>query len=157
MSAASTPAPLPHGVSGADPRTPARLIPRLGARAVDFAIGPGLVLFPPWALMLFSADARMGLLPLACLLLCDVAALAIWGFQIIRLLKTGQTLGKKWFGVKIVRATPGPLGLANHFVRGMAVNAIPWLCLPFLSLRADRRGFHDLAANTIVIEVGAPS
>jgi uncharacterized RDD family membrane protein YckC len=113
----------------------------------------GLIFIPPWALMLLSPEARQASLPLVILGVCDLAAVALWSFQTYRLLKTGQTLGKKWFGLKVVRVAPGPMGLRNHFVRGVMVNLFSWMGAPFLFLRADRRGLHDLVADTLVIEV----
>jgi uncharacterized RDD family membrane protein YckC len=63
---------------------------------------------------------------------------------------TGQTLGKKFAGVKVVRLDGGPVSFGSHLLRGL-VWAIAGLISIFFIFRQDRRCLHDLAGETKVI------
>jgi len=68
----------------------------------------------------------------------------------------GQTFGKHMMGIKVVGATPGPIGLGKAFIRyiGRILNSI--VCgIPIGYLwplfDAENRGWHDMIADTRVV------
>jgi len=69
---------------------------------------------------------------------------------------TGQTLGKKLFGVRVLKTDGSPVGLGIAFLRwaGYLVSGIPFF-LGFLWVIIDpkRQGWHDKIAGTIVVNV----
>ena len=77
---------------------------RLGARLLD-----GLVEFAP----VFTCAAIAGLATMnmprgngTAVLIVGIGYLCffgLWIYQVVRLVRTGQTLGKKWLGIKVVR------------------------------------------------------
>lgn len=95
------------------------------------------------------------------LVLCVVAMLAFFVYQLVLLYRHGQTVGKKIVGIRIVRpdgsraSFPRLLGL-RYIVPGL-IGAIPLLG-PFFSLAnvlfifgEERRCLHDRIADTIVV------
>lgn len=105
------------------------------------------------AIMLFGAEEvaneAWGYSDLAVLVLTAGVTIFLWVNW------GGRTPGKKLLGLKVVRY-PGFEGLEyGHAVlryAGYLVSALP-LCLGFLMIafRADKRGLHDLIAQTCVI------
>lgn len=69
---------------------------------------------------------------------------------------TGQTLGKKMFGIRVLKEDGSPAGLGTAFLRwvGYLIAGIPFF-LGFLWVIIDRKrqGWHDKIAGTIVINV----
>ncbi len=98
-------------------------------------------------------------LPLIILLL-PVLVLTI--VQVTLLCKHGQSLGKRWMRVRIVRTDGSPVGfvhaiLLRSFVIQLigcipVVGGLVGLVDPLLIFREDRRCLHDLIADTIVVE-----
>jgi uncharacterized RDD family membrane protein YckC len=89
-------------------------------------------------------------------------ALGIAIYQIYLLSTRGQTLGKKWMGIKIVKldgSNPGFVGavLLRAFVNGL-IGAIPYLGMVYslvdilMIFREDRRCVHDMIAGTRVVK-----
>ncbi|HKX14359.1 MAG TPA: RDD family protein [Propionibacteriaceae bacterium] len=62
----------------------------------------------------------------------------------------GGSLGQLLCRIAVVRLDAQPLGLPRALLRAFLVS----LALPALIISADRRGLHDLAAGTIVINRG---
>lgn len=98
-------------------------------------------------------------LPLLILLL-PVLVLTI--VQVTLLCRHGQTLGKRWMSVRIVRTDGSSVGfvhaiLLRSFVIQL-IGAIPMvgglvsLVDPLLIFREDRRCLHDLIADTMVVD-----
>ncbi|HEY7139656.1 MAG TPA: RDD family protein [Methylomirabilota bacterium] len=68
----------------------------------------------------------------------------------------GQTLGKRFLGVRVTDEGGGPLGYLRALGRCVAtvVAAMPFgIGLAVAGLRRDRRGLHDLLAGTRVVRV----
>ena len=63
---------------------------------------------------------------------------------------TGQTLGKKWLGIKVVSTSGRPLTFGSHFVRGLVFGLLGIISAVFI-FRADRRCLHDMAGETKVV------
>jgi uncharacterized RDD family membrane protein YckC len=92
------------------------------------------------------------------------ATFALQLFQIYLVSTRGQTLGKRFFGIRIVRASDGSNpGFARAWLLRALVPGIIGL-LPMIGsvftivnycfiFRADRRCLHDLLADTRVVKV----
>jgi len=78
-------------------------------------------------------------------------------FPAFELLRRGQTPGKRWQGIRVVRTSGQPAGLAPVVVRNL-IRIVEVMLLPFVALiamvvtpRSQRLG--DLAAGTMVVRV----
>ncbi len=88
-----------------------------------------------------------------------VLGLLIWNLMMLH--RTGQTIGKRVMGVRIVRADGSRAGLGRIFLLRMLVpglaSAIPYigaifaLANPLWIFGDQRRCLHDLIADTIVV------
>ncbi|MDB4979120.1 MAG: hypothetical protein JWM56_1306 [Candidatus Peribacteria bacterium] len=83
-------------------------------------------------------------------------------YQVYLLSSAGQTLGKKWMNIKIVREDTGLNGgfYTNVFLRAI-VNGLLSV-IPFYKLvdmlcifREDHRCIHDMIAGTVVVNVAS--
>jgi uncharacterized RDD family membrane protein YckC len=67
----------------------------------------------------------------------------------------GQTYGKKWLGIKVVRIDGKPLTYWGVFLREVLGKFASTLILGIgffmAAFRKDKRALHDLAAKTIVV------
>ena len=96
-------------------------------------------------------------------ILCGVAYLALVAFQAYLIATTGQSIGKRWFKIRIVRLD----GSRINFITGVLLRQwlfalfqyIPWvgsaavLLDPLFIFRTDRRCIHDFVAGTKVIQL----
>jgi uncharacterized RDD family membrane protein YckC len=88
--------------------------------------------------------------------------LTIW--NIVLLTTRGQTLGKKWLGIRIVTFPDGQnpgfvkAFLLRSFVNGIIAQVVPFYGIidPCFIFREDNRCVHDLLADTTVIEGQPP-
>ncbi|MFF4303803.1 RDD family protein [Streptomyces sp. NPDC001601] len=117
---------------------------RFGGTIVD-----GLVFLVPYILVLFSSKAAV---------LGIIGGLAIIGIAIWQLImegRTGQTIGKKALGIRLVKeATGQPIGVGMAFVRRIAHFLDSLACyLGWLwpAWDAKRQTFADKVCGTIVI------
>ena len=152
--------PPPTGTPVSDPgvNTLASVGRRLGARFLD-----GVVLLPVWVALLaaFGTDFSGGLadIPqgaLSCFWLVAVA------YEIGMIARGGQTVGKRWLGIKVVDAVTGAvpnLDQAGRRAAPVLVQIIPvigalgpLLYAPAL-WRPRRQGLHDRLAATVVVNV----
>jgi uncharacterized RDD family membrane protein YckC len=155
----------------ADSLQPAARLARFWATLLD-----GLVYIAPLALLIVAAVAvgaagkRSGGKPfdglvIALLVVAGLAFLGVLAFQAYRLATTGQTLGKKWLGIRIVKMDGSPV---NFSTAVMLRGVLPWLLggVPYLGVvfslvnhlfifRDDRRCIHDLIAGTRVVDAPA--
>ncbi|MEW1779124.1 RDD family protein [Streptomyces sp. NPDC086777] len=117
---------------------------RFGGTIVD-----GLVFLVPYILVLFSSKAAV---------LGIIGGLAILGIAIWQLImegRTGQTIGKKALGIRLVKeATGQPIGVGMAFVRRIAHILDSLACyLGWLwpAWDSKRQTFADKVCGTIVI------
>ena len=61
---------------------------------------------------------------------------------------TGFTIGKRLFGVRVVRLDGGPVGLW-----ALTRTVLLMLVIPAIMMDRDLRGFHDKAAGTAVVRI----
>jgi uncharacterized RDD family membrane protein YckC len=87
---------------------------------------------------------------------------AVLGYQCYLLSTRGQTLGKKWLGIKILKLDGSPPGFPAAVALRVLVNGLIGL-IPvvggiyvlvdtLLIFRDDRRCIHDLIAGTRVVK-----
>ena len=92
-----------------------------------------------------------------------LALLGLFVYQTYLLSTTGQTLGKKWLDVRIVKLDGQPVTFGSAFVLRSLVpllfRAVPYLGMlfffvdSFFIFREDRRCIHDFLAGTTVVDV----
>lgn len=140
---------------------------RLGAALLDSFIGtlfiaPGLVMLI-MAGVFTTPDSPNPALLLAGAVTTGGAMLLLLGIQIYLLVTRGQTLGKKFLGIKIVsfedESNPGfvKVFLLRMLVNGL-IGAVPFVGIFYsladilLIFREDRRCIHDLIAGTKVVK-----
>jgi uncharacterized RDD family membrane protein YckC len=102
-----------------------------------------------------------GALGIAMLVVTASWLVGITGYQLYLLTTTGQTLGKRWFGVRVVRVDGQPLTFGGVVVMRAALplllSVIPGLGGVFsladalFVFRDDARCIHDLMAGTKVV------
>ncbi|MBK8037022.1 MAG: RDD family protein [Verrucomicrobiaceae bacterium] len=106
----------------------------------------------------FPAGAIVGFV------LAGLAFLGLTVWNIVLLTTRGQTLGKKWLGIRIVTFPDGQKpGFVKGFLMRSFVNGIIGQVVPFYGIidpcfifREDNRCVHDLLADTTVIEGQPP-
>jgi uncharacterized RDD family membrane protein YckC len=127
---------------------------RLGASLLD---GLAMAVVPAIAVLVDASDnAPSG----AGVGLAVLWVVAVSLYQMIRLVRTGQTLGKMWMGIKIVKLDDGPVTFGSAvLLRGVVGQGLLGI-IPFYGLldalfifRGDRRCLHDLVAGTKVVQV----
>lgn len=97
----------------------------------------------------------------AALVVASVLTLALFVYQLWLLHRSGQTLGKKLLGIKIVRSDGSRAGLGRiiglRYLVPTLIGMIPyvgWLFSiidPLFIFAEDRRCLHDRIADTIVV------
>src|SRR5260221_3675834 len=91
-----------------------------------------------------------------------VAFIFYWGYYIFfEMLWNGQTPGKRWTGLRVIRADGTPITLSESLIRNLAriVDLLPFaygvgIITMFIDKQSRRLG--DLAAGTLVIHERAP-
>jgi uncharacterized RDD family membrane protein YckC len=75
---------------------------------------------------------------------------ALFAFEVIFLTAiSGLTVGKRLFGIRVIRTDGSRPGFGWAFVRTLLL----FFLLPPLLYDRDRRGLHDRAADTIVVRM----
>lgn len=141
------------------PRALAGRAERLGAVIVDNLM-VSVLLFPGYMLLLEAAPRWAHVIaPVAWV--ATPLALVLVGINIFLLVRDGQTVAKRWFDIRIVRADGTRCAatrlLGMRYVLPMLIGALP--CIgPLFSLvdaltifRDERRCLHDDMADTIVV------
>ena len=140
---------------------------RLGAALLDSIIGTMFVA-PGMAMLIMAGvfatpDSPNPALMLAGFVTIGAAMVVLLGIQIYLLVTRGQTLGKKFLGIKIVcfedDSNPGfvKVFLLRMLVNGL-IGAVPFIGLLYsltdilFIFREDRRCIHDLIAGTKVVK-----
>ncbi|HEY3475334.1 MAG TPA: RDD family protein, partial [Anaerolineales bacterium] len=91
-----------------------------------------------------------------------VAAIFYWGYYIFfEMLWNGQSPGKRWVGLRVIRADGTPITLSESLIRNLArlVDFLPaaygiGVVTMFIDRQSRRLG--DLAAGTLVVQDRAP-
>ena len=120
---------------------------------------PAVVLFAVAGYSLRGTSTREMNLPVMAIGALYILGLA--AYQIYLLSTTGQSLGKRWMKIRIVRMDGSAPGFVHAFLLRSIVSALPRL-IPIAGnvfslvdalfiFRADRRCIHDLIANTRVV------
>lgn len=139
------------------PRERASRSARLGATLLD-QLAFVLALVP----VFFMVEAGVGGGNLApWLIAISATLLGLLGVN-LRLMRSGQTIGKRMLGIRVIRSNGEPLTQARYvLVRVLAVGLlaqVPFLGTlfalldPLFIFRDDQRCIHDLIADTIVVQ-----
>ena len=132
---------------------------RLGAFLLDALIGLILVYLPLIMGGLFDnwgTDTAPRISPIAGLLALIGVVVWIW-FTVLYVARNGQTIAKKWLGIKVVRSDGSKASLGRIFWLRNVVNALVGI-IPFYFLidhlvifSDSRQCVHDKIADTIVV------
>jgi uncharacterized RDD family membrane protein YckC len=132
---------------------------RLGAALLDGLIAVGLVYVPLIMGGLFSGwgtGVPPHISPIAGLLAFAGAVVWIW-FTILYVARNGQTIAKKWLGIKVVRSDGSKASLGRIFWLRNVVNGLLGI-IPLYGLidalvifSDSRQCIHDKIADTIVV------
>lgn len=133
---------------------------RLGAAIVDGLILGALVGLPAGiGMAIGAARSSDGTphFPAVAFLLCFIGFVVWAWFTILYVSRNGQTIAKKWLGIKVVRTDGSPASLGRifwlrNFVNGL-LGVIPfysWID-PLLIFSDARQCIHDKIADTIVV------
>lgn len=168
--------PNPYAAPAADVNSGV-LVPaadgRPATRAARFfaSVLDGLLYFGTWLLIVVGFVVTVGgkdrsrgdWVGVAMIVAGILAFLVLLVFQIYRVSTTGQTLGKKWLDIRIVKIDGQPVTFGTAFVLRSLVpgllQAVPYLGTAFglvdvlFIFREDRRCIHDLIAGTRVVDV----
>jgi uncharacterized RDD family membrane protein YckC len=143
--------PASPAVNASAPATPAALGARIVARILD-----ELIIIAPFvagtlaggAIAVVQNDVTAAALAPLCAGVLGLAGLMV--YQVLLLVRTGQTLGKKWLRIKVVRLDGGQVSFGAHVLRGLVLGLLgPFTAV--LLFRGERRCVHDLAAETKVV------
>lgn len=134
----------------------------LGTRAVVYILDA-----LPLSLLGAAVAVSTGRVDTTVLLVISIAAAVIslawavflwWGYA-----TRGQSPAAKWLHIRVLRLQDGrPLGWGAYFLRelvwcGSFVVPIVWIVLAVMMLvEPRRRGWHDLAAKSVVVRAGVP-
>jgi len=138
---------------------------RLGAALLDFLVVMVAVVLPVIlgaTMMDTKANVSGGEFPsvaVGCFILAGLAGFGLLIYNIVLLATRGQTIAKKWLGIRIVTHPDGQnpgfvkAFLLRSFVNGLISQVVPFYpivdaCFIF---REDQRCLHDLIADTVVI------
>jgi len=132
---------------------------RLGAALLDGLIMGVLVVLPlaiGFAVAGTNADGTPRFPGVA--LLLGLIGFIVWvWFTILYVARNGQTIAKKWLGIKVVRSDGSPASLGRIFWLRNFVNALlgvipfySWID-PLLIFSDSRQCVHDKIADTIVV------
>lgn len=145
-----------------------RLKARLADYALVFVVGVGGAVIIP----LVARDPSLRLLVHAVIAIIFIGIVGLMGTQLYLLAACGQTIGKRWMGIRIARVDTGKNGgfTTNILKRGLGLFLVAggvrliskdlWgvfgLVNVLLIFREDRRCLHDMIAGSIVVKAGAP-
>ena len=132
---------------------------RLGAALLDGIVGALFIGIPFGIGMAFSVSPSDGTskFPGVAILLCLIGA-GVWAWlNILYVSRNGQSVAKKWLGIKVVRtdgskASLGRIFWLRNFVNGL-LGVIPFYSwIDSLLIFSDsRQCVHDKIADTIVV------
>ena len=134
---------------------------RLGAALLDALVGMFVVGLPVVCgiAMIDHKKDSVSTGSVICFVLAALGFLALLIYNIVLLSTQGQTLAKKWLGIRIVTHPDGQKpGFVKAFLLRSFVNGIIAQVVPFYPIvdacfifREDQRCLHDMIADTTVI------
>lgn len=148
-------------VSRVQEEEPAERGDRFVANLVD-----QLIVFVPWLgasvleALLAGGDFERGIRSGSLALLGFLASLGLAGYQLFLASRSGQTIGKRWRRIRVVRTDGSRASLGRILVlRNLIPGGLSSLCGLFglvdalLIFGEERRCLHDILADTKVIKV----
>jgi uncharacterized RDD family membrane protein YckC len=141
--------------------------PVLGSRALRLAavivdnLMVSVLLLPGYLLLLEEVPADWSVMLVPAAWVGTPLGVLLVGTNIFLLVRDGQTLAKRWFGLRVVRADGTRCGAARllglRYVLPAVIGAIPCVGALFslidalMIFREERRCIHDDMADTIVV------
>jgi uncharacterized RDD family membrane protein YckC len=129
---------------------------RLGAALLDGLILSVLVILPLVVGVMMSYYSNRGA-GIAWLFFIVGTVVYAW-FNILYVVRNGQSIAKKWLGIKVVRSDGSPASLGRIFwlrnvVNQVLANLVPFYGFvdPLLIFSDSRQCVHDKIADTIVV------
>lgn len=116
----------------------ARFRSRLGAHILDI-----LLMIPLIGLMIAIGAGNQS----TAILLIPFQGLLLCAYTFYFHAKSGQTLGKRWLGIKVVTLEGGPIGYAGSFRRNliMLCESLPWIAATMIAaLHVSEEQFSTL-------------
>ena len=135
---------------------------RLGAQLLNgLTLVPGVILAGVGGAITENETGTLTPVGIACIVLGIIYAIVILVINLRLLGRQGQSLGKKWAKVRVVRTDGSPASLGRQIGLRYIVNAIPG-AIPMVGsvyglvdilfiFRGDRRCIHDMIADTKVV------
>jgi len=111
---------------------------RLGAHLLDIIV---LITFLALLLLIGSRSQSLAVL------LTPVEGLLFYAYTLYFHASSGQTLGKRWLGIKVVTLEGGAIGIAGSFRRNliMLIESLPWIVATMIAtLRVPSEQFRSL-------------
>lgn len=130
---------------------------RLGAYLLDQLLVVFVVWVPFGVAIALSLGNRPGVGTAIAWLAFAIGGIALIWFNVIYVLQNGQSIAKKWLGIKVVRTdgTPASLGIfwLRNVVNGLITGAfgLYFLVDSLLIFGDSRQCVHDKIADTIVV------
>ncbi len=128
------------------------------------ALTDGVLAVPAWLPLVIGSQLVAGekrTLGIALIVIGLIALIALVVYQLTLLARHGQTLGKRWQKIRIVRTNGERIGFGRLFglrlIAPAAVSAVPFLGGLFSLANvlwifgSERRCLHDHLADTIVV------
>jgi uncharacterized RDD family membrane protein YckC len=130
---------------------------RLGAYIIDTILATVVLIFLIFAIYLSIDNERGPGAAIAWLLTLVGAGMLIW-LNVLYVIQNGQSIAKKWLGIKVVRSDGSPASLGRIFwLRNVVNNLISgvfglYFIVDSLLIFSDsRQCVHDKIADTIVV------
>ncbi|MGE3510959.1 MAG: RDD family protein [Vicinamibacterales bacterium] len=158
--------PRAMGRDIADPdagSAPAERITRLGASLLDALIGL-IVVYVPIVLAAFIVSAGdRSVVAMMAGVVVGLSGFLVWAyFTFLNVKRTGQSLGKKMLGIKVVRTNGAPASvgrifwlrnIANGLISTIPVLGVVYALVDLLFIFTEsRQCLHDKLADTIVVK-----
>jgi uncharacterized RDD family membrane protein YckC len=131
---------------------------RLGAYLIDQLLFWFVIFTPLVVAIWLSVDPRPGNGAAIAWLACALGTIALAWFNILYVIQNGQSIAKKWLGIKVVRSDGSPASLGRifwlrNFVNGLITSAfgLYFLVDSLLIFGDARQCVHDKIADTIVV------
>ncbi len=122
---------------------------------------PGSIFFVIVFFSPVTEQADIDGVSIACIVVGIIYFIALLVINLILIARQGQSLGKKWVKIRVVRTDGSPASLGRQIGLRYIVNAIPgqvplvgivYVLVDILFIfRDDRRCIHDLIADTKVV------
>ena len=146
------PALLAESYLSAVPLEPASFPARARAKLLDIALVVAIAA-PPAALSWFVVPGEW--FPFVILAVGAAGSVGFCVYTVLAEYRTGQTFGKRVFGLQVVRESGAPIGLGQAIVRLLPVTLqIYWIDVLFALFTDKRQRAFEMLSKTRVVRTG---